>query len=44
MGELVNKPEKTTKVKCTKCGGAGKIKNEICPTCKGSGQVELLND
>lgn len=43
MGELVNKPEKRTKVKCPKCSGTGKVNKKTCVTCKGSGQVELLN-
>jgi len=43
MGELVNKEEQTTKVSCPKCGGTGTFNNEICSTCNGTGQVNVLN-
>ena len=44
MGELVNKPEKPTKIKCNKCSGTGQINNEKCPKCKGTGKVDFLTD
>lgn len=29
---------------CKRCHGAGKIRRNICNTCKGSGRVELVRN
>jgi len=42
MGELVEKPKKSKKVQCPKCKGAKQINGKDCPTCNGTGEVDLL--
>ena len=35
-------PSVEVDVSCFRCGGAGRLGNERCPTCKGEGWIEIL--
>jgi phenylalanyl-tRNA synthetase alpha chain len=35
-------PSVEVDVSCFRCGGAGRVGNERCPTCKGEGWIEIL--